>query len=245
MRRRGGRLLWFFVDLVEGDPRVIARRCRSAVVRRHPRSQRSAFPFRVGHRALNVGLGGWCGRSEGPGEFFGSSRILLHAAHHRKRWRAHHAQHRVPHVGRGGAHQASLGTSGTADGGKRGRGPSAFFQAPHCRQQRPTVCHPSSPDARSREPSPSDDRGGNAPALWRSENSQDRASGVRKGWIRCASGWPLPRRMIGMSMRGLLKKILMAPHCVGTIRATRRSTPMSNPKRGNALPASGMPPNDG
>jgi hypothetical protein len=37
----------------------------------------------------------------------------------------------------------------------------------------------------------------------------------------------------------------MAPHCVGTIRPTRRSTPISNPKRGNALPASGMPPDDG
>ena len=33
-----------------------------------------------------------------------------------------------PHVGRGGAHQASPGTSGTADGWKRGREPSAFFQ---------------------------------------------------------------------------------------------------------------------
>jgi hypothetical protein len=43
------------------------------------------------------------------------------------RGRIRHAQHRVPHVGRGGAHQASLETSGTADGWKRGRGPSAFF----------------------------------------------------------------------------------------------------------------------
>ena len=33
-----------------------------------------------------------------------------------------------PHVGRGGARKASLGTSGTAAGWKRGRGPSAFFQ---------------------------------------------------------------------------------------------------------------------
>jgi hypothetical protein len=53
----------------------------------------------------------------------------------------------------GAARQASLGTSGTADGWTRGRGPSAFFQAPHCRQQRPAACHPASPDARSREPS--------------------------------------------------------------------------------------------
>jgi hypothetical protein len=92
-------------------------------------------------------------KKQGKAGFSGPSRISLHAAHHRKRWRAHHTRHRVPHVGRGGAHHASLGTSGTADGWKRGRGPSAFFQAPHCRQQRPAACHPASPDARSREPS--------------------------------------------------------------------------------------------
>jgi hypothetical protein len=54
----------------------------------------------------------------------------LYTAHHRKPWRAHHLQHRVPHVRRGGAHEASLETSGTAAGWKRGRGPSAFFGNP-------------------------------------------------------------------------------------------------------------------
>jgi hypothetical protein len=40
-------------------------------------------------------------------------------------------------------------TDGSAAGGH-----PHFFQAPHCRQQRPAACHPASPDARSREPSP-------------------------------------------------------------------------------------------
>jgi hypothetical protein len=34
----------------------------------------------------------------------------------------------VPHVGRSGAQDTFLGTSGTAGGWKRGRGPSAFFR---------------------------------------------------------------------------------------------------------------------
>jgi hypothetical protein len=40
------------------------------------------------------------------------------------------------------------------------------------------------------------------------------------------------RMMMGMSMRGPLKKILMAPHCVRTIRPTRRSTPDVQPETG-------------
>jgi hypothetical protein len=66
-----------------------------------------------------------------PGNVPRRGRFSVHrgfgcAAHFRKSWRAHHAHHRVPHVGRG-AHEASLGASGTADGWERGRGPSAFF----------------------------------------------------------------------------------------------------------------------
>jgi hypothetical protein len=53
------------------------------------------------------------------------------------RWRAHHVQHRVPHIGRGGAHEASLQTSGTATGWKHGRGPSAFFGNPIVLQSAP------------------------------------------------------------------------------------------------------------
>ena len=44
---------------------MVRGRC-SAVVRRHSRSRWSASPFRVGHRAWNIGLVGRCGRSEGP-----------------------------------------------------------------------------------------------------------------------------------------------------------------------------------
>jgi hypothetical protein len=39
----------------------------------------------------------------------------------------------------------------------------------------------------------------------------------------------------GMSMRRPLKKIVMAPHCVRTIRATRRSTPDGPTRNGEAL----------
>jgi hypothetical protein len=54
-------ILWLFVDLVAGEPSdggptLFSRRS-------------AAFPkpaFRVGHPAWNVGLVGWCGRSEGP-----------------------------------------------------------------------------------------------------------------------------------------------------------------------------------
>jgi hypothetical protein len=31
-----------------------------------PKAGEGTSPFRVGHRALNFGLRGWCGRSEGP-----------------------------------------------------------------------------------------------------------------------------------------------------------------------------------
>ena len=80
--------------------------------------------------ARSRGLSGTRKRWDAAGghpHFFWFIADLVARAHRWKPWRVHHAQHRVPHVGRGGAHQASLGTSGTADGWKRGRGPSAFF----------------------------------------------------------------------------------------------------------------------
>ena len=90
-----------------------------------------------------------------------------------------------PHVGRRGAHQTSLGMSGTAAGWKRGRGPSAFFQrtpsSSGALSNPPFRLHlmrdpVSRPLARPRR------------ALSRSETLQDRESGVRGGWVWCASG---------------------------------------------------------
>ena len=95
---------------------------------------------------------------------------------------------------------------------------------------RPTI--PASPDARSRDPSPPHDRGGNAPAFSRSETSQDRASGVRGGWVRCASGSRRRRRMMGRSMRGSLKKRGWLPAA------------LPPPYPPLASPAAGIPPND-
>src|SRR5215218_155480 len=75
------------------------------------------------------------------------------------------ARHRVLHVGRGRAHRASLGTSGTAGGWKPGRGPSAFFLEHLSRRSAPEPTIPASSDARSREPSPRANLFGNAPGL--------------------------------------------------------------------------------
>ena len=96
-----------------------------------------------------------------------------------------------------------------ADGSAAGGHPH-FFRELHRLPERPATHHPASPDARSREPSPSHDRGANAPALSRSETLQDRASGIRGGWVRCASGRHRRRRMMGMSMGGP-QKMRMAP----------------------------------
>jgi hypothetical protein len=159
--------------------------------------------------------------------------------HRRKPSRVHHAQHRVPHVGRGGAHQASLGMSGTADGWKRGRGPSAFFQAPHCRQQRPAACHPASPDARSREPFPRTTAAGMAGPVALRDFARSR--------IRCS--WRLgPVRFRhasspaddGDEHEGVSSKKFSWPLTASAPSAQPDvPRPMSNPKRGNASPASG------
>jgi hypothetical protein len=70
---------------------------------------------------------------------------------------------------------------GTLKGLKRGRGPSAFFQRHLSRLSAPRPTIPASPDAQSREPSPRARPCANAPALSRTQTSQDRASGLRGG----------------------------------------------------------------
>jgi hypothetical protein len=144
------------------------------------------------------------------------------------RWRAHHAQHRVPHVRRGGAHKAFLKTSGTAAGWKRGRGPSAFFREPHGLPERPGTRHSASPDARSREPSDL-----TTPAGTRRPSRAPRALKIAHQVFVEAGSRVLPAGIVAgrrWDMEVSSKKIVMAPHCVRTIRATRRPTPDVQPE---------------
>jgi hypothetical protein len=107
------------------------------------------------------------------------------AAGHR-RWRAHHARHRVPHAGRGGARKASLGVSGTAAGWKHGRA-IRIFREPHGLSARPASRHPASPDPRSRESSDITAAAGTRRSVSRVETLKSRASGVREGWARAVA----------------------------------------------------------
>jgi hypothetical protein len=99
---------------------------------------------------------------------------------------------------------------------------------------RSAACHPASPDARSREPSPRMTAAGTrrisrAPRVFKIAHQVFVAAGSR------ALSAGIVRRLMmrmRMSTRGLLKKILMAPHCVRTIRPTRRSTPDVQPETG-------------
>ena len=110
------------------------------------------------------------------------------------------------HVGRCGAHETSLGMSGTMEGPKRGRVPSAFFRQHLSRLSAPRLTIPASPDAPSREPSPRRTAAGTPPASSRSQASQDRASGLRGGGIRRACGRHCRRRMVGRSLMGYPQK---------------------------------------
>jgi hypothetical protein len=94
------------------------------------------------------------------------------------------------HVGRCGAHEAFLETSGTAAGWKRGRGPSAFFRRHLSRLSAPRPTIPASPDARSREPSPRARPGGNAPAFSRGPGFARSRIRFRGARLRCACGRP-------------------------------------------------------
>jgi hypothetical protein len=116
------------------------------------------------------------------------------------------------------------------DGSAAG-GHENFFQAPHRLSERPATCHPASPDARSREPSPCSDRSGNARAVSHSEGLQDRASGVRGGWVRCASGRHRRRLTMRMSMRLPSKNFSWPLTASAPSAQPDVPRPMSNPKR--------------
>ena len=160
---------------------------------------------------------------------------------HIRRWRVHHARHRVPHVGRGGAHQASRRASETAAGWKRGRGPSAFFRETQGRPQRAAARHSASPDARSREPSPRSTGAGTRTGLLARRHFQ-------RSRIRCS--WRLgPVRFRQASSRaddgdehGFPKKLPWPLTASAPSARPDVPRPISNPKRGSAPPAPGMPP---
>jgi hypothetical protein len=117
-----------------------------------------------------------------------SSRISLHAWREAV-WRVHHARHVFPRVGRGGAHRASLGTSGTAGGWKSGRGPSAFFPGTPFPPQHPAAHHSGFTRCAIPRTVPSRElSAGTPPAFSAARASPDRASGVRGGRLRCACG---------------------------------------------------------
>ena len=160
-------------------------------------------------------------------------------------WRVHHARHGVPHVGRRGAHKASLGTSGTAAGWKRGRGPSAFFRAA-------PIVFQSAPQPAIR------------PHLMRDPVNRPRARprGERAGTlalrdfagsrIRCS--WTLgpvcfrrasPSADDGAEHEGSPKNFPWPRTASAPSAQPDVPRPMSNPKRGSAPPAPGLPPNDG
>jgi hypothetical protein len=51
---------WFFVDWPAGEPSDGARGAVGPAFGGIPEAERGTSSFRVGHRAWNVGLGGWC-----------------------------------------------------------------------------------------------------------------------------------------------------------------------------------------
>ena len=157
-------------------------------------------------------------------KIFGSSRISLHATPGGKRWRVHHARHRVLRVGRGGAHRASLRTSGTAGRWTPGREPSAFFfwnTFPAAAPRGPPFRLSS--DARSREPSPRANLRGNAPGLLA-------GPGFARSRIGCS--WrPAPVRLrqdvdagLGTRMAGYVspKKFSWPPAALPSLCRSRR-----------------------
>jgi hypothetical protein len=131
-------------------------------------------------------------------------------------------------------------TDGSAAGGH-----PHFFQAPHCRQQRLAACHPASPDARSREPSPRTTAAGT--------RRPSRVPGIRKiahqVFVKAGSG-ALPAASspadAGDEREGVSSKKFSWPLTASASSAqpdVRRRCPTRNEEM--PLPASGMPPNDG
>ena len=140
-----------------------------------------------------------------------------HAGHRRKHSRVQRTQHRVPHVRGDVAHETCVRASGTGEGWKRGRGPSAFFSGGSIVSGAPRTSLPAHP---MRDPvnrllaRPRRERAGPS-ALRDFARSRIRCS---PRMVRGASVRHHPRLMTGDEHGGVpLKKILMAS-CRASVR---------------------------
>ena len=177
------------------------------------RALRNSARSRIGC-SWGLGTVRFTGINARRGRLLENFRFIEHLAARRaspEAWRAHHARHRVPHVGRGGAHETSLGISGTADGWKRGRGPSAFFRDAPSSPERPGPGLPASPDARSCEPSPRTTRGGERAGLRALRNSARSRIGCSWGLGPVRFRQASPPAVDGDAHEGFPQKISHGP----------------------------------